>query len=119
MLPRKHRLQRRKDFSKVYKTGKTLNAGLFRIKTKNNDVSDTRIGVVVSNKTVRKAVDRSKIKRKIRAAVQELLPELIQGKDIVILANTDINQATYHDMLIELQASFERIHFLKENNEKQ
>lgn len=118
MLPRKHRLQRRKDFSKVYKTGKTLNAGLFRIKTKNNDIAITRIGVVVSNKTVRKAVDRSAIKRKIRAAVHELLPELITGKDIIILANTEINQASYQDMLRDLQSGFTKIHFLKENNEK-
>ena len=119
MLPRKHRLQRRKDFSKVYKTGKTLNAGLFRIKTKNNNLPATRIGVVVSNKTVRKAVDRSVIKRKIRAAVHELLPELIDGKDIIILANTEINNASYQEMLGDLRAGLTKIHFLKENNEKQ
>jgi len=49
-----------------------------------NTQRPTRIGIVISNKIDKRATRRNELKRKIRAIVREILPEINGGHDIII-----------------------------------
>lgn len=94
MLSRNHRLRRKKDFEKVYKKGKSLRQGFLFLKFLSNDSEVSRIGIVVSKKVALRATVRNLIKRRIRAAIKELIPDMKRGQDIVISALAGIDKTT-------------------------
>jgi ribonuclease P protein component len=63
----------------------------------------TRIGISISQKVSKRAVDRNRIKRQIRAALQEYLPDLKTGWRIVIVVRPTAIQCDYQQFLQELK----------------
>lgn len=118
MLSAEYRLTKKKDFQRIYKGGKTLNTALFRIKTHPNTGQNPRIGIIVSNKAVKKATKRNVVKRKIRAAIRELLPRFDAKYDIITIAQPDVASATYADILEDFTAAFTKIGFIQKHNDK-
>ena len=94
MLPRKHRLKKNKDFDKVFKQGKGFREDFLFLKATENGLENSRIGIVVSPKTAKKAFERNLIKRRIREAVRKRLGEIKPGLDIVIVAQSGISKET-------------------------
>lgn len=113
MLKRPFRLRSKDDFKRVYTKGKTLNTRFFRVKTVPNELAYARIGVVLSNKVIKKAAKRNRKKRQIREATQQLFPQLKTGYDIVVIAQNEVADATYASLLSDLQEGFGRIGFIK------
>jgi len=72
-----------------------------------NDLAKTRVGIVVSKRTSKLAVDRNYIKRVISEAVRAVLPRLPAGLDIVVSARQQAStanlQALKQDMLTLLR----------------
>lgn len=112
MLARPHRLTRRADFQRVYKSGKTLNTALFRIKTAPNGRDDSRFGVVVPNKLISSAVQRNRKKRQVRAVLLEIVPGVKVGYDIVVLPQAAAVDARTDDMKQDLIAGLQKIGFV-------
>jgi ribonuclease P protein component len=113
MLPSQHRLQKDADFKRVYRKGKSLNTPVLRIQTIANSLPHTRFGVVIPNKVLKLATDRSAKKRQVRAALAELLEKVIPGYDIVVAGKKGILEANYTQLLKELDEGFTKIGFLK------
>ena len=91
MLKKVNRLQRDRDFMKVFKIAKPVNTENFSIRTLYRNTpqtlnlkTQTRIGIVISNKIDKRATKRNELKRKIRAIFQEILPELKDNVDIIV-----------------------------------
>lgn len=84
-----------------------------RIHTVPNDLPQTRFGVVIPNKVLKLATDRSEKKRKVRAALAELLEGVIPGYDIVVAGRNGIQDADFDQLRSELQEGFSKIGFLK------
>lgn len=114
MLSRAQRLTKSQDFSRVYKSGKTLRTTLFRIQTAKNNTSVSRFGVVVPNKLIKSAVGRNKKKRQIRSAIRVLQSHIIGGFDIVISPQPACVDASFEEILSDLESGFTRIGFLNE-----
>ena len=114
MLSAPQRLRRKKDFQQVYKSGKTLNTAFFRVKTVVNRQELTRFGVVVSNKVIKKAVDRNRKKRQIRAVLRNITPTIISGYDIVLIAQQQMSHATFQQLENDIITGFQKIHFIKQ-----
>lgn len=112
MLKRPFRLRSKDDFKRVYIKGKTLNTRFFRVKTVQNELTYSRVGVVLSNKVVKKAAKRNRKKRQIRAAMDSLFPQLKTGYDIVVIAQHDAADAAFATLLADLHHGFERIGFI-------
>ncbi len=116
MLPKINRLRHPKDFKAVYSKGLhrktphlTLRAlrGLPR-KTEQNlnsssSVQPTRMGISISQKVSKRAVVRNRIKRQIRAAWHQFLPEVSPGWDVVIVVKPTADQCNYAEILQELK----------------
>ena len=115
-LPKVHRLRRRQDFSKVYQAGlrrHTPNLTLRALRQSklifdddlgaNKEPVPTCIGISIGLKVSKRAVIRNRIKRRIRSAMQTLLPYLPTDWQIVIVVKPSATQCSYGQFLQELK----------------
>ncbi|MBU3918888.1 ribonuclease P protein component [Patescibacteria group bacterium] len=86
MLALKHRLKKKKDFERTYKSGQTIKQDFLLFKISENNFENPRIGIVISKKTLAKAVARNLVKRRIRESVRHFLPQISKNVDIIITA---------------------------------
>lgn len=93
MLPKKFRLSKQ-EFKQVMKDGQMVSGRLMgillseaRLRPMEQDFGEAKAGIIVSKKLSNKAVVRNKLKRRIRAALQEVLPEFHSGLHLVVLPN--------------------------------
>ena len=88
MLPKKNRIVA-KDFKKLKLFKKGTVSGKLSFKLRETDQkSPSRFGFVVSNKISKRATDRNALKRKLRAIAQAILPEVGQGKEIIVFVKS-------------------------------
>lgn len=112
MLPKESRLIKNKDFENVYKNGVAARAGHLLIKTIQNDLSTTRIGVVVGKKVSNKAVDRNKIKRRLKALFRQNLSQIKPGYDLVVIPNKSIQNDTFQEIEQAFHQVLQKINLL-------
>ena len=86
MLKKINRLQKEKDIEKVLRRGKAEKEGLLVLKRLKSDTEKTRFGFLISKKVSKKAIERNKIKRRLRELVKDNLQELRQGTDNLLIA---------------------------------
>lgn len=98
MIPKKLRVKKKKDFQTLFKQGKSLAnrymAIYFMPRKENQHI---RIGFAVSKK-LGTAVQRNKIKRRMRAGIYPLLPQLDKQYDIIIIAREKIKGISFFDV---------------------
>jgi ribonuclease P protein component len=63
----------------------------------------TCIGISIGLKVSKRAVIRNRIKRQIRSAMQELLPQISEGWQIVIVVKPNATECGYGQFLQELK----------------
>ncbi|NJL20679.1 MAG: ribonuclease P protein component [Leptolyngbyaceae cyanobacterium SM1_3_5] len=111
MLPKIHRLRQRRDFTWVYQKGirrSSLHLTLRGLKLRGDrSVSPTRFGISISQKVSKRAVDRNRIKRQIRAALRLLLPKIKSGWYLVIVVQPQAIECDYRQFLQELEQLLE------------
>lgn len=116
MLPSASRLIRRSDFARVYSRGKSYVTDLVVVYVLPNKVQTTRIGFSVSKK-LGNAVIRNRVKRKLREATREMLPEIAGGYDVIIVARVKAARAVYADLRGALRGLFEKAGLLQTFND--
>ena len=92
MLPQKNRLLKDRDFKRIYKNAPKIKGAFLSIRyVANKDIprprrgkNNSRFGIIVSNKTISKAVERNLIKRRLRQALREHLDKIKSGYDVII-----------------------------------
>lgn len=121
-LPKAHRLRDRRDFDVVYRHGirrstphlvlralHTSHPASAGVKTaalpigESQILPETLIGISVSQKVSKRAVVRNRIKRRIRAAFQQLLPQIPPGWRLIIGVRPQAVQCEYGQFLQELK----------------
>lgn len=95
MLPTSNRLKKTKDFGRIYEQGVFVSEKFITFKYAKNGLKLSRFGIVVSNKISKKAVERNKIKRRLRASVRECLGKVKPGFDIVVMVKKEILEADF------------------------
>lgn len=112
MLPKKYRLQYRKDFARIYKKGKFLRTLLFNIKYLKNNLDCSRFAFVISTKISKKATERNKIKRQLRAIIREKIKNLQNNYDLIIIAQTKILNQKFTTLQEELTKALKKLRLL-------
>jgi ribonuclease P protein component len=109
-LPKPHRLRRRQDFQKVYQYGKSHQGVHFTLKSMRHqppaateNLPATRFGIAVSQKVSKKAVTRNLLKRRIKAVLRLLLPQIASGWSVVIGVRPSAQGCEYVEILRELK----------------
>jgi len=98
MLSPKNRLKKKKDFEKVLKRGKGFREDFLFLKLIKNNFKISRVGFIVSKKISKKAVQRNKIKRKLREIIQLYLAKIQPGFDLVFLAKPGIEKRDFWEI---------------------
>ena len=113
MLSKKYRLKKKKDFERVVKKGRPLQGRFLVLKFIKNKQGESRIGFIVSKRVSKKAVLRNKAKRRLRAAVRELILHLKEGYDIIIFSRASIIDAQFQEIKQDIEQAFKRAGLLK------
>lgn len=114
MLPKNKRLIKKKDFAAVYQKGRVYFSERRNviIKCAKNGLKSTRIGFVVGKKYSKKAVERNRLKRLLRAAFSENEKLIQPGQDLVISYNKDKQegkQPEYKELLQQVKEAIKKI----------
>lgn len=89
MLDKKHRLRLEKDIKTLFTKGKGVFGICVGIKYKKNNLDESRFAVVVGTKVSKKAVERNKLKRQIRAIIRNNIDGFVSGYDIVFIGKKE------------------------------
>jgi len=97
-------LTARSDFLAVQGKGeKWLSRGLI-LQFKKNDTNDVRIGFTVSKKVHKSAVMRNRIRRRLKSAAADILPNYAQGGyDYVLVGRKNGNTYPYDTLKSDLK----------------
>lgn len=122
-LPKANRLKHRKEFSAVFRQGMRRTGAnlILRVLKQSNTanrnqpsrnqlsssiasaIPPSRIGISVSQKVSKRAVIRNRIKRLLRAAFRQLLPQIEAGVLLVVVVKPEARQCEYQQFLQELE----------------
>ncbi|HEY3106985.1 MAG TPA: ribonuclease P protein component [Gaiellaceae bacterium] len=97
-MKRRNRLSRSRDFDAVYRHGRSMSTRflvLYVFPRPDPDGEGPRLGLAVSRQ-VGGAVERNRLKRRLRAAFDELADGLSGDNDYVLKARPGLNEAAEH-----------------------
>jgi ribonuclease P protein component len=93
-VTRRSRLSRSRDFDAVYRNGKSVSTRyltLYAFPRPEEEDDDSRLGLAVSRQ-VGSAVTRNRLKRRLRAAFEQLA-DVPSGRDYVLIARAGLAEA--------------------------
>ncbi len=98
-MRRKYRLRANADFQRIRREGSTFAQPLLVMAVLSNGLDHSRFGFVVGRR-IGKAVDRNRIKRRMRESVRVRIKrdELAAGWDVVFIARHPMANASFHQV---------------------
>lgn len=94
-MKRRHRLSRSRDFDAVYRHGRSTSTRflvLYDFPREEADGDGPRLGLAVSRQ-LGGAVERNRLKRRLRAAFEEVADDLPADHDYVLIAKPGLGEA--------------------------
>ncbi len=92
-MQRRHRLSRSRDFDAVYRHGRSVSTRFLVLYWfPREDDGESRLGIAVP-KGSGTAVDRNRVKRRLRESWRERLGRVPAGRDYVLIARPALGQA--------------------------
>jgi len=90
---RRNRLSRSRDFDTVYRHGRSVSTRFLVLYWfPRDDQGDPRLGIAVPKGTG-SAVERNRVKRRLREAWRARLPQIPPGRDYVLIARPALAEA--------------------------
>lgn len=100
-FPQSHRLTRKAELTSVLRRGKRVRTRFLEIRAMPSPLAHPRAGLIIA-KGRRRAVDRNRIKRKIREAVRLYLLPVLGRVDFVIRTRDEIYGASDDEFRADL-----------------
>lgn len=113
MLPKENRLKKEKEFETVFKGGRAVKGSNIFLKYLANGTDKTKVGFVVSKKVSKLAVERNKIKRRMREVVRLKKKEIKEGLSIIFIALPSINNVEYGEIKKDIENLFNKGELIK------
>ena len=113
MLPQTARLRKTSDFKEVFGKGKGVRDNHLFLKSATARNEGVRFGIVVSKQVAAKAVERNRIKRLLRQALQDFLPLLKPGHDVVLVTLPGFAAANLKDAKLQVMSIITKSFLLK------
>ncbi len=113
MFKKENRLTKNNDFDNVWKKGRSSFDKILGVKMFKNGLDINRFGTIVSTKVSKKAVDRNRVKRRIRSVIENEFDQLNQGFDIVINSLPAIKEKTFKEIEVVLIKNLKKLKLYK------
>jgi len=115
-VQRKFRLTRSTDFKRVRRTGKSYAHPLVVLVAQASESPKVRVGVT-AGRSVGGAVQRNKAKRLLREAMRPLLPDLLPGWDLILIARPALLPTSLQEIRRVLKSLLRRAQIISLANE--
>ncbi|QAU24579.1 ribonuclease P protein component [Dyella sp. M7H15-1] len=115
-LPREARIRRAGDFAVLRQASGRLGGRCFSVRYRQNERGHARLGLAVSKRVSKRAVERNRIKRLLRESfrrVRNQLPPL----DLMVMAREQAAGVPGPELLAELETLWRRIPPLKRSGD--
>lgn len=109
MLKKENRIQQKKDFERIKRNGTRIDTPLFGLLWLKENNEEKKMGMVVSKRISKKAVERNKIRRLLAEATRKHLRDIPVGFCGVILAKGRLLGLKYRIVENELIACLKQI----------
>lgn len=113
MLKKANRMRLNKDFDRAFKLGQSFYGKNIGLRVVSNDLKDTRFGILISTKISKKANIRNKLRRQIKAVLNEDLKLVAGGKDVVIIVFSQILNKKFEEIAFYVRESLNRLGLYK------
>ena len=115
-MQRKFRLTRSTDFKRVRRTGKSYAHPFVVLVVQTNEIPRVRVGVT-AGRSVGGAVQRNRAKRLLREAMRPLLPDLLPGWDLILIARPALPAKSLQEIRQVLTSLLHRAQIISFSNE--
>ena len=112
MLPQSNRLRLESDIKTLFARGKSVFGSWVGMKFWKNDLPVSRFAVVTGVKVSKKAVVRNRLKRQVRAIVQEVLPRVTPGYDVLLFMKPTGAEKSFDELKVQVLASLKKARIL-------
>jgi ribonuclease P protein component len=102
MFSRPYRLRSQLEIKRVYRRGRVQHSPNFSLTYLPNYQAQNRLTVVVGTKVSKKSVQRNKMRRRVRAAIRELWPQLKTGYDMIVIVKKDLSKLEHSQLKQQL-----------------
>lgn len=109
MLKQANRLNRNKDFNKVFKQGASAYGAVLGVKAVKNEAGKARVAILVSKKVSKRAVVRNLVKRRLMEIIRLNWLSKLSGYDLVITCQPNIKDKSYQELETELNTALTRL----------
>jgi len=113
MLKKKNRINRKKDFDRIFKTGQSFYGRILGIKAAKNELELNRFGIMISTKVSKKAVIRNRYKRQLREIIKNELILMKTGYDLVLIVFPLILDKNYQELEDLVRNGFKKLKLYK------
>ena len=101
-FPKSARLLSPRDFQRVFKGANRSSDRFFTVLFRNNGTGLSRLGLAISKKQLKRAVDRNLVKRLVRESFRTHRGGL-RGVDVVVLSGRGIDPARPNTLMASLE----------------
>lgn len=108
MLAKQYRLTKRNDFQAIFKFGRKGFSKFFSIRFLPNKLENSRVAIVASGKTSKKAVERNHLKRQISPMISDFLPKFKNNFDVIIYILSPALGKNYQVLQEELENTLKK-----------
>ncbi|NPA93588.1 MAG: ribonuclease P protein component [Chloroflexi bacterium] len=96
-MNRRFRLRKNADFQRVRREGRAYAHPLVVLIVAPNELAQVRVGVA-AGRSVGKAVQRNKAKRRLREIMRPLIPQIAPGHDLMLIARKPMIEADFAEV---------------------
>jgi len=114
VFPQKNRLRHEQDIKTLFLKGKSVFGNVVGLKFRRNEFFETRFAVIIGTKVSKNAVDRNRIRRKIREVIRVHISEIACGYDVGILVRPEAVKKTKQEIETAVVQVLKRSSLLKE-----
>jgi len=110
-LPRQHRLTDKRAFREIFEKPSVASDPCFKIMARPNDQSCSRLGMAVSRKVDRRAVQRNRLKRLIRESFRQYIDSgpTVVNADFMVLPRPLAVSISHEEVFARLARLWEQV----------
>jgi ribonuclease P protein component len=105
-------IRKDKEFAAVLKQGYSAGGLVLRVKALRKNQESSRYGLIINTKVSKKAVERNRLRRRLRAILHDILPKLKGTHDLVLIMGPVARDMKSADLAPHLIAALRQLRIL-------